>query len=567
MTTFNAYYQSELAFLRDSGKAFSKAYPDAAQYLADSGSDPDVERLLEGVAFLTGRIRQRLDDGLPEIIHPLIEALLPHFLRPLPALTILQFSSTSVQRDTVVVPAGALVDAIPRDGTACRFRTTHAVHVTPLRLVEVRAVAGSTPHLHLQFQLPEGARFNGLERLRLFFGDDPVAARALYFCLSQHDGLTLLIEGHNVPAKMSLSAVGLGPEEALLPHPATANDSHRLLLEWFAFPTRMLALDLAGFATALPPGTTSFIICVAVSTHARLVPPLRSVSIQLHTTPAVNLFQGEAEPLCINGRSTVHRVRPAHVNQQHMGIFSITGVIGRISGSTRDFPLERRWHRNQANHGTWLERRRPAVLGHGADVELEIDNPPLSEGPLTLSLDVLCTNRDLPTQLGIGDIRRPGAGVPPGLAVRNLMVPTTPVEPILGGDLQWRLLGHLSLDRTSLLTIEGLREALSLYNIRAQHDQSARHAHQRLSDALISLTSHSTVRLLEGIPIRGLAVTLHLDEEGLGGIGEAHIFGQVLDSFLAGSVTLNAFTRLTLCCSRSGHRFTWPDRLGLKRIL
>lgn len=566
MTTFNAYYQSELTFLRESGRAFATAYPDAAKYLAEPGSDPDVERLLEGVAFLTGRIRQRLDDGLPEVTHTLIDALLPHYLRPIPAMTVVQFASLASRRETVIVPAGATIDAVAHGGTACRFRTVHAVAVTPLILTHVRSEPGPPTRVLLDFTIPEGAVLRGLDRVRLYLGDDAPAARALHLCLSRHDGLTLALEGRPTTSRLQLLPVGFAPDEALLPHPQTASDCHRLLLEWFAFPQRFHGLELTGLDAALPPGTTSFTVSVTVASHARHLPSLGPASILLHTTPAVNLFIGDADPITVDGRSTVHRVRPAGSNPQHHGIFAITGVTGRNHGAAHDIPLERRWHRNAAA-ATWLERRRPAVLGSGADVDLLLDHPPLADGPLVLSLALLCTNRDLPAQLGIGDLRRPGSGVPAGLTVRNLLVPTTAIEPALCGDLHWRLLGQLTLDRGSLLSVTGLREAFALYDLRASVDQTARHAHQRLCDALLEVTSERTIRLLDGVPIRGVAITLSFDEERLGGAGEAHLVGSVLDGFFAGAVSLNAFIRVAVRCTRGGELFTWPDRLGRKRLL
>ena len=63
---FNKYYQDELVFLRDMGREFSAANPEAARFLAEPGSDPDVERMLEGFAFLAAKLRQKLDDALPE---------------------------------------------------------------------------------------------------------------------------------------------------------------------------------------------------------------------------------------------------------------------------------------------------------------------------------------------------------------------------------------------------------------------------------------------------------------------------------------------------------------------
>src|SRR5437868_9433607 len=74
------------------GRAFGEANPRVAGLLAERGGDPDVERLLEGFAFLTARIRERADAAVPELAHGLCELLLPHYLRPLPAATVVEFT-------------------------------------------------------------------------------------------------------------------------------------------------------------------------------------------------------------------------------------------------------------------------------------------------------------------------------------------------------------------------------------------------------------------------------------------------------------------------------------------
>lgn len=88
----NNHYQSELNHLRRLADEFARNNPALAPLLGvDSANDPDVERLLEGVAFLTGMVRQRLDDEFPEFIQELAQLLYPHYLQPLPCLTLLQF--------------------------------------------------------------------------------------------------------------------------------------------------------------------------------------------------------------------------------------------------------------------------------------------------------------------------------------------------------------------------------------------------------------------------------------------------------------------------------------------
>lgn len=55
-------------------------------------ADPDIERLLEGVAFLTGNLRQKIEDEFPELTHGLIKMLWPNYLRPVPAMTLIEYT-------------------------------------------------------------------------------------------------------------------------------------------------------------------------------------------------------------------------------------------------------------------------------------------------------------------------------------------------------------------------------------------------------------------------------------------------------------------------------------------
>ena len=56
------YYLKELNSLRTDGVEFAKENPGLSSFLAKEGQDPDVERMLEGFAFLTGRLHQRFDE-------------------------------------------------------------------------------------------------------------------------------------------------------------------------------------------------------------------------------------------------------------------------------------------------------------------------------------------------------------------------------------------------------------------------------------------------------------------------------------------------------------------------
>ena len=53
------HYERELLYVRRAGEAFARSYPKIARRLAlgpDQAADPNVERLIESFAFLSGRL-------------------------------------------------------------------------------------------------------------------------------------------------------------------------------------------------------------------------------------------------------------------------------------------------------------------------------------------------------------------------------------------------------------------------------------------------------------------------------------------------------------------------------
>ena len=120
---FNRYYQQELFNLKELAQEFSRAHPALAPMLSGKTSDPDVERLMEGVAFLAGMLRQKLDDEFPEIVHGLIQLIFPHYLRPIPSTTVVSFTPRANLKESLTIPSGIEIASIPVEGTSCTFRT------------------------------------------------------------------------------------------------------------------------------------------------------------------------------------------------------------------------------------------------------------------------------------------------------------------------------------------------------------------------------------------------------------------------------------------------------------
>ncbi|HVR11087.1 MAG TPA: type VI secretion system baseplate subunit TssF, partial [Thermoanaerobaculia bacterium] len=201
MTEVDRFYEEELNYLIEAGREYARLHPERARFLNLSdprARDPHVERLIESFAFLTGRVREKLEDQFPEITQSLLELVWPHHLRPIPALSLLQFRPIrGMVRERQVVPKGFLVDSRPTSlEVPCRFRTAYPVEVYPLHLAAAGMATDDAgqPRLQLRFELTDGAGVKQLEipRLRLHLAGEPAVAFGIYHLLrTQVDSILL----------------------------------------------------------------------------------------------------------------------------------------------------------------------------------------------------------------------------------------------------------------------------------------------------------------------------------------------------------------------------------------
>lgn len=273
--SFNHYYQSELTALRQLGRRFAERSPALAPFLGQAGRDPDVERLLEGFAFLTGRLRQKLDDELPELSHSLMQLLWPNYMRPLPAFSILQFDPLTMPGPGLKVARETPVESVPIGGVQCRFRTCYPTEVMALDLKALNySVKGDGSLLSLRLEMSADGHLGELElsRLRLHFAGERYISQMLYLSLLRNlESIELIpLDASNKPLEGAggrpmafklpgdrVKPVGFSEEEALIPYPLNTFRGYRYLQEYFAFQDKFLFVDVSGLdmLNSLPQDT------------------------------------------------------------------------------------------------------------------------------------------------------------------------------------------------------------------------------------------------------------------------------------------------------------------------
>lgn len=603
------YYNRELAFLRNLAGEFAQAFPKVAGRLrlsADTAEDPHVSRLLEGVAFLNGRIAAKLDDDFPELVDALLETLYPHYLAPIPSMAVVQFTAQPDLTGPYVAPRGSELDTELVRGESCRFRTCYPATLWPITLEAATLtgrplVAPPNPRaadaagaLRLSLRcLAADMTFDQLQpdALRFFLRGQPQQAYALYELLFNNAVSVAVADGADdlnpvILPPDCIRPVGFGPDEGMLPYPARAQLGYRLLTEFFAFPEKFLFFDIVGLGakTLLKSGSKLEIFIYLNRSAGDLERAVSRDNFALGCAPAVNLFTQRAEPIPLDQSLPEYRVVPDVRRQGALEVYAIQNVTSADATAhvTQHHPFFGQHHGGEGRDGPyWTAVRRPAGgRDPGGEVFLslvDLDFDPSQPADSVLTVETLCCNRDLPGQLPFGG-GHPHMKLTQGAAGVKSIACLTPPTPTLRQSNRrghrWRLISHLSLNHLTISGgpqgLEALKEMLRLYDFRDSAETRA------VIDGLTKVESKRGTARAPARPgdvawgdamVRGVDIALEIDQARLAGHG-LYLFGSALDQFFGLYCTVNSFTRLTVTLKgRQGKLKTWPARAGERPLL
>ncbi len=594
--SFNDYYQDELSALRHLGRRFSERNPALAPFLGQTGRDPDVERLLEGFAFLTGRLRQKLDDELPELTHSLMQLLWPNYMRPLPSVSMLEFEPLLRPGPAVLVERSTPVESEPVNGVVCQFRTCFATEVLPLVLKELNYSStsdGVTLKLHLEMSCDGHVGDVQLTRLRLHLAGDRHISQALYLglmrklqginlnLLDAEGGLLVGQDGQPIEFQIPVSEVcpvGFAEEEALIPYPFNTFRGYRYLQEYFFFQEKFMFVDVKGLGVlnALPEALLKsarglqLAFTIKGADIQRLRPTLDHV--RLYCTPVVNLFEQDALPILVDGKRDEYLLMPSRDSVDSCGVYSVDKVTGWQSGGLghQEYVVFESFEHDpvadvKANTPFYSVRQRPSLQYEGLDTYLSFDLRG-AEYQEAVSIRLTCTNHNLPLQIEVGGISRACDGTPDALRFKNIMPATPSYPPPISRDFLWRVISNMSLNYLSLANIDALKVILETYDLPRHYDQQSEKTSRHLLNGLESISHQPVDRLYKGRPVRGVKTVLVINPDGYVGEGTLFLFASVLNEFFALYASLNSFHELHVK-STHGDIYEWTPRMGLQPLL
>jgi type VI secretion system protein ImpG len=640
------YYDRELRHLQSGAKEFAREFPKIAGRLAIEDFpcvDPYVERLLEGFAFMTARVQLKLDSEFPRFTQNLLETVYPSYLAPTPSMCVVQFNQDPAEpglADGYLIPRGTVLRSpASRDLGSCEFRTAHDTRVWAMKVEDAQYYTRNVGVLDLthpwggpsamsqlsvgrgptraavriRLRTTGGVPFSKvkLDDLRLYLrGGDGTPGKLYEQLFSHARAITVrpAMAGNAVGdwqetfAPSIINRAGYGATEALLPYDMRGFQGYRLLHEYFAFPQRFMFVDLKGVGDAFRRCDGMAIDLIITFTQE--IPELESAvdagSFALHCSPAVNLFPKRADRIFVSDRASEFQVIPDRTRPLDFEVYKVTRVVGYGAGTSEETVFRPFYSATDADLSTpayYAMNRVPRALSErerrtgsrssyaGSEVYLALvdaANAPYNTDLKQLSIETLCTNRDLPLQMPVGKGRTDfsleiGA---PLESVRVIAGPTPPRPSHAEGETSWRLISHLKLNYLSLIdedidgdgrvSAEERQGAAALRDLLRLYGSTADAATRKQVEGLKSI---NTTPITRRVPIpgmisfaRGLEVNVTFEEGLFEGTG-VFVLGAVLEQFFARYVSMNSFTETVISSVERGEIMRWTPKVGQRPVL
>lgn len=586
---FRSAYQSELEYLLEVGRSFSKVHAQAS-HLAERSGDPDVERLLEGFAFLTAKINARLDHAEPALAQSLSHYLAPQHLCPVPSCTMVEFRpGLESLQEAQTLAAGTQLASRPVNGNPLKFETTQPLTLLPLQLLDAQVASDGATRccLSLELQTTEGGRaaLGDVGHLDFFIHGEPSAASNLVFALAEYCKQVRIMDYAGAPddsrpvrragarrilRSPKLELLGFSSEHPLLPWGELSPISHRLLAEFQTLPHKFRQVRVHGLR-GLKLQDNRIRLEFELHCGSDLPGTVTADMIRLHTVPARNLFSTPAEPILLGSLDRPARIKAQGLQQTRFEVYDVQSVYRKSEGEHNHEAIPSFFDFPSAAPGSkricYSLSRQNSPLDDHLDVFLRMHNagPAAAASRDILSLDIRCTNRELANELRVGDINAASQENQKLASFSNITAPSRPCTPALDAETQWRLHATLAANRLSLADEAHLRALFSLYNDQSRSRTAQGAANDLMVQAIRAVSTRATTHVVNAAPVRGLASTVELDERNLGP-GQSFLLGRLLDAIFAAHTCLNGVHATRIKLHPSGRYLVWKPRSGERLI-
>ncbi|KOY62265.1 type VI secretion system baseplate subunit TssF [Photorhabdus heterorhabditis] len=577
MKNFEDFYREALSQIKHDMQNAAQEHPHLAPFTAESG-DPDILRLLEGFALMTAGIQQKIHDGFPEVINPLLRKVWPIPLHPIPSTSVIQLD---IQPGSITeathIAKGSEISAIQHNQTMT-FRTTQDVSIEPVTLLHKTLAHNENKSLiSLTFQYHGQTRNWKTGKIMLFLGADQKLASLLTKYTDQSLNNTYLKT--SLEEKNMCLAIEIAPrlkENLVLPRPHDYFWPLQALYEYLYLPhvNDFMSFDLSEEISQLRLGDDKqFTLILEFDSNI----PIEDITPAFipHCVPVINLVSARTKPIVFEkGKSRY--VLPADE------IFSLDSVKLKyepeaISGGTDhrvplidSAQLATHHFAEPSDRILLFNPIREAVPFGGSQINLTFYDhqaKPVTEHDYR---DFYCQYQRFHQQartLGIGQICIPSEQIPSHIQVRNIVAASKDFPAIVDSHQHWPILSLLSLGPFFFSHIDMVKSLVKQLDTFAHLDAPRSRHIQRMADGLSRIRTVPYDYLVKGIPVRGQEITLHMTPEHYEHEGEMYAFAKTLHTAFSLCLVETSFHKLTVINNDTNENWEFYNMPGHQKLM
>lgn len=562
MKVFEQYFVEEMRSLHQDAQKFAEEFPEQASMLNLKelrDKDPYIERLLEGVAFLTAQVRQQIDHSEWQISETLLEQIAPELLRPIPAMTVMEFKpKINAQYPQFLLPKELEVFSKNSHNLtkAIKFSICDNLIIYPIYLKRLYI---SDHALHFMLQTLPHANFNQLNLEEI-----PIYLHAEYTISLE---LFLLLTSSVVSVEIELGQQGI--QKKVLPKTAiTAHNVFRLLPEsgrswvglgllqdYFSLREKYLFIKLTqlDFLKDLDDEIQEIKVTIKFSEDSVFPEGLTLDNFKLHCIPAVNLTTTYGEPISYNYHELDYLVVADYAEPEVM-IYDVVSIEANYNDSRPGYAVEPFYKINKTS------MKQPAyhIINrqyNQKNSQLKLNFSNLNEeNNLSLQTKILVFHGDKPRQyLQEGLINQVEGKYASVVEAKNLTRPTAMLLPPAQLELQQQVLSFLRYQ------LEDIDSRESFCQLLHQFDWSKKRENKQRIEGIRKIEVLSIEKFIRGCLVSGYKWCFYLESSYYASISDAYHFGYVLHQFLLTYNNLNEVIETKILIESSQYEWIWKE--------
>ncbi|MGL1901302.1 MAG: type VI secretion system baseplate subunit TssF [Fibrobacterales bacterium] len=559
---FKKYYDDEMRYLKESGAEFAKAYPDIGSFLVDGeDTDPYVERLLEGFAFITARCRENLSFEFEQMSSQFMELFAPMQLREFPSVTLLQCKNISNREE--FLPKGSLVSNNQnfRSPKAIQFSTTSDLSILPINLNNCSLNSRGTT-CSLDFGLFPKAHSSDISATTIplyINGDNELVWSIMHTLTQEVESVSITVDGKEYPTSLP-QIIAFDEEHALTPLNLGEMSSAHLLREFFIFKEtfRRIAFTIPSAVALQAYRSFTFNLNFKKPMDSRLQEYIHKDNFELNVVPAVNLFIDKTEPVNVTHRKHEYFIKPANSNKLRIhSLISVEG-IAKESNMKRAYRPHDTYAASNFNNSYYTMTTRKDIYGNPCyyiSVYSPHDETVIEE---YLSIDaylshgVRARKEVLLHQLNY--LKSPIT--PDSITITNITKPSIPIEAVLPKAHLWNIFSGINQSLGTFCTAGNMKELLHHFA------QFSHPGNKQYIDTIIDVTSKHTSIPHHGTLYPAVTISIFFKDERIkeyskDSLGVLSLLGLTLHTFLSANVAMNTMVNLIFDIAPVGITYRW----------